>query len=207
MEKAYDLSKPDDEAALVEALHHGHVGELRKDEPPTLQKLFSLSADLGLWSLVVFGLLLFVLSKFAWPKMIAGLKKREDRIHGALEEARKTKDEAQALHARLQKDMADAQGQAAKIIDDARKAGQVVAEEISTKARAEIQAERDRLQREIEMQTNQAITRIWSQAADLATQISAKAIGNGVTEPGHRKLIDEALAEIRASGGGQNIHA
>ena len=60
---------------------------MRRDEPLTLQKLFSLAADLGLWTLVVFVLLLFVLGRFAWPKMIEGLKKREDRIRGALEEA------------------------------------------------------------------------------------------------------------------------
>lgn len=204
VEKKFDLAKHEDEDALVEAIRHGHVGELRKDEPPSLQKLFSLYADLGLWTLVVFGLLLFVLSRIAWPKMIEGLKKREDRIRGALDEAQKTRDEAHALHLQLQKDMKEAHAKAAGIIDEARKVGQAAADEISTKARAEIQAERDRLVREIEMQTAQAIQRIWAQAADLATLASAKALGKSITADGHRQLINEALAEIKAAGTNRN---
>ncbi len=206
-EKTFDLSKAADKEELLSAIEHGHVGELRKDEQPTLVKLFSLAADLGLWTLVVFGLLLWVLSKIAWPKMIEGLKKREDRIRGALDEAQKTRDEAHALHIQLQKDMNEAHARSAQIIDEARKAGQTAADEIAAKAKAEIQAERDRLQREIEMQTDQALQRIWSQAAELATLASAKALGQGISEGGHRKLIDQALAEIRASGEGANGHA
>jgi F-type H+-transporting ATPase subunit b len=205
--KDFDLSKPEDEKALLEAIQHGHVAELRKDEPPSLQKLFSLSADLGLWSLVVFLALLFVLSKIAWPKMLAGLQNREDRIRGALDEAQKTKEEAQALRLQLQKDMDAAQDRANKVIEDARKAGQTAADEVAAKARTEIQAERDRLQREIEMQTNQAIQRIWNMAAELATMAASKALGQGINESGHRKLIDDALSEIKASAPGANGHA
>jgi F-type H+-transporting ATPase subunit b len=202
--KKFDLAKHEDEEALLDAIRHGHVGELRKDEPPSLQKLFSLYADLGLWTLVVFGALLFVLSRIAWPKMIEGLKKREDRIRGALDEAQKTRDEAHALHVQLQKDMNEAHAKATAIIDEARKVGQTTADEIAAKARAEIQAERDRLQREIEMQTAQAIQRIWSQAADLATLVSAKALGKGISADGHRQLINDALAEIKAAGANRN---
>src|SRR5438105_3093444 len=55
VEKTFDLSKPEDKEALEKAIQHGHVGELRKDEPPSLAKLFSLAADLGVWTLIVFG--------------------------------------------------------------------------------------------------------------------------------------------------------
>jgi F0F1-type ATP synthase membrane subunit b/b' len=57
------------------------------------------------------------------------------------------------------------------------------------------------------MQTAQAVQHIWSQAADLATLASAKALGKGITEGGHRKLIDEALAEIRQTVSGANGNA
>ena len=43
--------------------------------------------DLGIYTLIVFGLLLFILSKYAWPHISEGLKKREAAIIGAREEA------------------------------------------------------------------------------------------------------------------------
>src|SRR5262245_46770230 len=45
--------------------------------------------DLAIWTVVVFLLLLFVLGRFAWKPMLAGLQKREENIRGALAEATK----------------------------------------------------------------------------------------------------------------------
>jgi hypothetical protein len=41
--------------------------------------------DLGIYTLVVFGLLLLILNRFAWPHIAAGLQKREAAILGARE--------------------------------------------------------------------------------------------------------------------------
>src|SRR5438067_9652961 len=54
--------------------------------------------DLAIWTVVVFLILLFVLSKFAWKPMLQGLQKREQDIHSAIEEAHKTREEARRLH-------------------------------------------------------------------------------------------------------------
>ncbi len=163
--------------------------------------------DLAIWTVVVFLVLLVVLGKFAWKPMLAGLQKREENIQSALAEAQAAREEAKRIHMDLQKQLATAHEQVRAILDDGRRAAQQLRETEMAKTMAEMQGERDRLHREIEMQTNQAIQHIWSQAAELATLASAKALGRGITENGHRKLIDEALAEIKASGGGPNGHA
>src|SRR5260370_4063487 len=49
--------------------------------------------DLALWTLVVFLLLFFVLSKYAWGPMLEGLKKREENIRSALEDAQRAREE------------------------------------------------------------------------------------------------------------------
>src|SRR5438105_13222447 len=51
--------------------------------------IFDLRLDLGLWTIVVFLLLLFVLKKFAWGPMLQGLHKREERIQGAIADAQR----------------------------------------------------------------------------------------------------------------------
>jgi F-type H+-transporting ATPase subunit b len=206
--KTFDLSKPEDKAALEEAISGGHAHEVRLQKTPSLVELFSLLNDLGFWTLVVFLLLLFVLSRLAWPKMIEGLQKREERIRGALDEAQKAKEEASTIRISLQKQLDEAHDVARQIMDEARRAAQVLRDEEMGKTRAEIQTERERLHREIETETDQALQRIWTQAAELATQVSAKALRRGLTEDGHRQLIDEAVAELRqAATRGSNGHA
>lgn len=163
--------------------------------------------DLAIWTVVVFLLLLFVLTKFAWKPMLTGLQKREETIRSALEEAQAARDEAKTARLDLQKQLADAHSQVRAILDEGRRDAQQLRDSEMAKTAADIQTERNRLTREIEIQTDQALQKIWSQAAELATAVSAKALGRGISDDGHRKLIDEALSEIRAVGGRANGHA
>lgn len=161
--------------------------------------------DLAIWTIVVFVLLMIVLGKFAWKPMLAGLQRREDSIHGALAEAEKARDEAQALRLTLQKEMADAHLKVKEIIDEGKRDAQFVADDLIAKAKADINSERERLNREIQVATDQALQSLWVRAADLATQASAKALGKQIDGDGHRRLIDEALKELQATGA--NGHA
>src|SRR5262245_30010651 len=50
--------------------------------------------DLGIYTLITFGLMMFILAKYAWPHIKTGLEKREQSIRGALDEARKDREDA-----------------------------------------------------------------------------------------------------------------
>src|SRR5262245_50268704 len=65
--------------------------------------IFEPRYDLGIWTIVVFLGLFFILRKYAWGPMIEGLAKREENIKGALEEAKKARKEAENIQADLKK--------------------------------------------------------------------------------------------------------
>jgi F-type H+-transporting ATPase subunit b len=163
--------------------------------------------DLAVWTVVIFVVLILVLGKFAWKPMLAGLQKREENIRSALAEAQAAHEEAKRIQAELQQQLASAHEQVRQILDEGRRDAEKLRESEMARTAAEIQTERDRLRHEIETQTAQAVRHIWSQAAELATLASAKALGKGITQDGHRRLIDEALAEIRETVAGANGHA
>jgi F-type H+-transporting ATPase subunit b len=100
------------------------------------------------------------------------------------------------LRNQFQKEMAQAQQEIPKLMDQARKDAEALANDMRTKAAADIQADRERLRHEVEVAKDQAIKELWEQAAQLATLISAKAIGRSLTEDDHRRLIDESLQEM-----------
>lgn len=197
--KTFDLSNPDHKKELAELIEHGHLVGMENKSPPGIMKFFSWRADVGLWSLIVFGLLFFTLAKVAWPKMLAGLQKREANIRGALDEAQKARDDAAALRASFQKEMDGAHLKVKDILDEARRDAQHTTEEMIGKAKNEINAERERAHREIAVETDQALQTIWNKAADLATQVSAAALGKQLDTNMHRRLIDEALNDLKAT--------
>jgi F-type H+-transporting ATPase subunit b len=193
-------------AAPVRSSHAAH------DEPPAAGKkptepehpekepeteVFGHALDLGLWTLVVFLVLAFVLGKYAWKPMMEGLDARERAIHQALAEAEKARAEANSLRLELQAEMDRAADKVRAILDEANRNAERTANEIVAKAHAQNQADRERLQREVEIARDQALQEIWSRAAELATLVSSKAIRRQLNPDDHRQLVDEALAELR----------
>jgi F-type H+-transporting ATPase subunit b len=164
------------------------------DDPDILAPRF----DLTLWSIVVFVILFLVLRRLAWGPILEGLKKREATIEGAIEEANKARAEMAKQQAEFQRQLAEANQQIPRLLAEARKAAEQLKEEMRAQAAADINTERQRLRREIEVAKDQALQEIWNQAANLATVISAQAIRRALTPDDHRRLVDDALREIEA---------
>jgi F-type H+-transporting ATPase subunit b len=164
--------------------------------------------DLGIWTIVVFFLLYLVLRYVKLPgatapafvMMLEGLKKREENIHKALEDALRARDEAQKIQAELKAEMAQAAQKVHEMIQEARRDGQELKNQLKTEAQAENQKERERLYREIDTARDQALQQIWNQAAQLAAILSSKVIRRKLTPDDHRILIDEALGEFQTAG-------
>ncbi len=167
------------------------------EKPDILEMRF----DLSVWSIVVFVLLFLVLRKFAWGPILDGLTKREQSIEGALDEAKKVREELAKQQADFQKQLAEANQQIPKLLEAARRDAEHLKEEMRTQAAADINTERQRLRREIDVAKDQALQEIWGLAANLATVISARAIRKALTPEDHRRLVDEALTEIQGQTG------
>jgi F-type H+-transporting ATPase subunit b len=183
---------------FADRLKEGAVGEIDLEKPPPF---LSIKWDLGLWTLVVFLGLFFILSKVAWKPMLEGLKNREESIARALTEAEAARRETAELRTRLQAEINKAQEQARDIIAEASRGAQRTAEEMIAKAKAEIAAERDRLHRELTAAKDQALKELFDYAANLATLVSSKAVRRQLNEDDHRRLVDEALSEMRGAAG------
>jgi len=195
--KVFDVSKPEEHKQLSKHLEMGEAEEILQKRSTSL---FDLSAELGLWTLVVFLLLFLILRKVAWGPMLEGLKKREENIAAAIEESRQARAEAQHLRDFLQQERAKIGEEARRVMDETRRHGQTLVEDMQNKGRAEIQAERERLRREIATARDQALHQLWTQTAQLAALISTKAVRRELSLDDHRRLVDEALAELRQSG-------
>jgi F-type H+-transporting ATPase subunit b len=162
--------------------------------------LFEHVIDLTLWTIVVFLILLFVLGRFAWKPMLAGLQKREHNIQSAQEEAKRDRDEAQRLRDEVQKKFDAAAAEVQSMFEQGRRDAQKLSDDLMAKTRTELQTERDRLRREIESAKDAVVHDLFRQVAQLATQISSKAIGRQMSVDDHRRLVDDAVTELGQTG-------
>ena len=166
------------------------------DEPAGSMNPLAIRYDTAVWAIVVFVFLLVILRKTAWGPILEGLQKREATIRSAVEEAKVARDETRRVTAQFQAEMAAKMAEIPKIMEEARRDAEQLKEEMRAQAAKDIQTERQRLRRELDIGRDQALQELLNHAAHLATLISAKAIGRHLSEDDHRRLVDEALDEL-----------
>ncbi|HET6576301.1 MAG TPA: ATP synthase F0 subunit B [Fimbriiglobus sp.] len=154
--------------------------------------------DLGIFTLIVFGLLCVILYWFAWPKISEGLDRREAAILAARDEALRVKHETEELRAKLQSEFANAHGQIRAMLDEARRDGEVLRAKEREAGQKEAAAERDRAKREIETAKDTALQEIYQRSIQLAALMSQKAIRRQMTVEDQDRLVEESLAELKA---------
>ena len=155
--------------------------------------------DLGIYTIVVFCLLVFVVTKYAWPHIKTGLEKREQTIRGALEEARKDRDEARTALEQARKQLAEASMQAKGILDEARRDAEVVRDDLRAAGEKAAQSIKQNAQREIAAEKDALLKDVYEQAVKLAALMSEKALQRAVSAEDHRRLLDESIAELNQS--------
>lgn len=195
--KQFDMTKPAQREELLQALAAGRVEELEGEAE--IENPLKIKYELAIWAIVIFAVLLFVLRKMAWTPMLEGLQKREESIKSSVEEAKRARADTERISQEFKIKMDQAYAEIPKIMDQARRDAEAFKEETRAQTTKEVQAERQRLRREIETARDQALQELWNQAAQLATLISAKAIGRSLTADDHRRLLDEAIGELGQS--------
>ncbi|HVK17484.1 MAG TPA: ATP synthase F0 subunit B [Fimbriiglobus sp.] len=154
--------------------------------------------DLGIFTLIVFGLLCAVLYWFAWPKISEGLDRREAAITSARDEAIRVRQEAEEIRSKLKVEFDNAHGQIRAMLDEARRDGEVLRAKEREAGQKEAAAERDRARREIETATDAAKQELNHHAVQLAALMSEKAIRRKLTIDDQNRLVEESLAELKA---------
>jgi F-type H+-transporting ATPase subunit b len=162
--------------------------------------------NLAIFTVVVFLGLLFVLGRFAWRPLLQALHRREEHLEHVLLETERARNESEQLLAEHRAQMAAAQDQVRALIEEARRNAQQAADEIVRKAQGEADASRQRAERDIAAARDQALSEIWTKAADLAVSAAAKVLDRSLTEDDHRRLFDAAvgaLPEVQATANGR----
>ena len=173
-------------------------------EAAEAKSIFDLPArwDLSIYTLVVFGLLFFILAKYAWPPIMAGMKAREDAITSARDEAIAARNAAETARTELNAKLAAAQAEIRAMLDEARKDAEALRATEREAGVKEAAAERDRAKREIETAKDNALTEIYQKSVSLAALMSSKAVRRELTPADHARLLDESLAELATRVGG-----
>ena len=160
------------------------------------KSLLEPSYGLMVWTLVIFVILVFILSKYAFGPITASVEARERALEEAIEGAKRDREEAARLLAEHRANLDASRGEAQKIIADARIAAERVRTELVEQAHAEQAAMLARARQEIESEKVRAIAELRREAVDLAIAGASKVIEKNLDEAGNRALVESFLASV-----------
>ena len=171
--------------------------------------LVSPALGLMLWTLLAFGVTLFVLSRAALPRIQEALDRRANAIRESIEAAERQRREADGLLNEYRQRLKEAREQADQIVDRARKAAETVEAEAAAAGREKREELVAAARRDIEIETRRSLERIRKEVADLTVLATEKITRKTLDPEDHKRLIDEALREVDFSalagnGGGES---
>jgi F-type H+-transporting ATPase subunit b len=149
------------------------------------------------WMVVTFGILLFILKKFAWKPILDTLSAREKTIEDSLNQATQARAEMAQLTAKNEELLNQAKEERNKILHEAKEAAEKVKTEMLNRAQVEVEQKIQTAFREIEIQKKAAITEVKNSVGLLALDIAEKVIrkdlkGNAEQVEYVNKLAKEA---------------
>ena len=147
------------------------------------------------WMFISFGIILFILKKFAWKPILNMLHEREKFIQEAIDSAKKAREEMALLRSDNEKILTEAKTQRDIILKEAREIKERMI--IDAKGIASKEAERlTMIAREnIQNEKLAAITELKNQVAHLSIEIAEKILKSELSEKDKQKRIVKNLLE------------
>jgi F-type H+-transporting ATPase subunit b len=159
---------------------------------------FLVSPGLGLmiWTLVLFLITMWVLSKVAFPKIQEALDKRAKTIAESIDAAERQRQESDELLAEYRARLAEAREQADDIMVRARKSAETAEAEAAAAGKEKREELVAAAKRDIEAETRRSLDQIRQEVADLTVLATERVTRKSLTGEDQKRLVEEALSEV-----------
>ncbi len=154
------------------------------------------SVGLMIWTLLLFGISMFVLWKLAFPRITAALDKRQHAIEESIDHAEQVRHEADKVLEEYRERLREARQQAEHIVERARKTAEIHERKVQEGAKDQREQMMEQTRRDIDSETRRAIQEIRREVADLTVMATEKVTRKTLTEEDQRRLVEDALSEL-----------
>ena len=149
-----------------------------------------------IWMTLSFGLVLFLLAKYAWKPILRMLRERESAIDTALHAADKARDEMKNLVADNERLLRQAKEERDAILGEARKIRDKMIDEARTRAGEEAERVVDSARERIENEKMAAMVDLKNQVARLSIEMAEKVLQAELSQKDKQEeLINRLLKE------------
>ena len=149
-----------------------------------------------IWGFVAFALLMAAMFKLVFPKLNQALEDRGTAIQGRIEEAERTRQEAEELRRQYEQQLADARVRAEEILAEARGRAEEVRREAAARGEEEAEAIIARAREDSLAERGRLVNELRAQVATLSVELAGKIVQKEIDPEQHRSLVDQYINEL-----------
>jgi F-type H+-transporting ATPase subunit b len=150
------------------------------------------------WQTLVFIIVLFILSKFAWKPILGSLKERESSIDQALQAANQARLEMAALKADNEKLLDEARSERDRILKSAQVSSENIIQEAKEKAQSESARILQEAQQAIRNERQAAVAEIKKEIVSLSVEIAEKLLKKQLQDQAAQKaLVNDLIKDTQ----------
>jgi F-type H+-transporting ATPase subunit b len=165
--------------------------------PYTVATLLELN---GTWvaEVIAFVIMLLLLGRYAYPRVIAAAERRQKLISDQLEGAEKARKQAEERLQQSEQTVNEARAEAQRIIEAGRRSGERAGQQAKERGEEEAKRILEQARRDSEAERQRALQEVRATIADLVVNATQRVLGESLDGDRHRKLIDRAVEAVAA---------
>ena len=181
--------------AAEECIHELEAGGEPEDCHDSPSPIMPATSEL-VWGGLAFLVVFLGIWKFGYPAIKQGMDNRTQRIRDNLDEADRTKADAQRILEDYQRQLADAKNESSRIIEEARQTAEQMRRDLMARAEAEVQELRARTTSDIRAERDRLLSELQSQVAELAVGAAEVVVQKNLDPETNRALVERFIEQV-----------
>ena len=161
-----------------------------------MDKVMNIDPGLMIWTLLTFGIFLFIVTKLGTKPIINALRKREESIKDSIEGAEQANAQAKQILKESEAKLNTAYQEMSEIVNKGRQQAEDILKKAAEDADVVKKAKIDEAIREIERNKEIAIKELRTEVAGLVVQATEKILGETLDKEKHYKLVESYIEKL-----------
>jgi F-type H+-transporting ATPase subunit b len=151
------------------------------------------------WGIISFAVVFGLLGKLAYPAIKKSMEERSNKIRESLDDAERTRSEAQTILEDYQRQLNEARNESNRIIEEARQTADQLRQDLTQRAEAEVAELRRRAQEDIASAQQRAVADLRAQVSELAIELAEKVVERNLDRDTNTALIESFINQLEST--------
>ena len=174
----------------------GSAAPLIAQEHEETPSLLSPNIGLTFWTIVVFVIVLVVLSKFAFPKILGAVEAREANLRELAAAAERDRAEAAAMMEENRRILEETRARVQEAVNEGRTSAERIRAEMLAETRREQEAMLERARQDIVAEREGALQAVRREAVEVSMRAAERLVRRNLDDEDNRRLVREYLGQV-----------